>query len=186
MLEDVLSKISLCKKADAVFLVTAEEEAMRIGSGLGIGIIPEEKQKNESSSVDFGMRKCRAMGVESVLVVPGDIPSAQVWEFDAVMEKDDGRERVVIVPSRDGTGTNALMMRPSGVMPTSFGEDSFSRHRDIVSGLGIEFSSVTLGGIGLDIDGPEDLEVFMGGGGNTITHEYLRGIGMDMKTGETD
>jgi len=185
MLEDVLSKISLCKRADTVFLVTSEEDAMQMGNDLGMEIITEKKQQSESSSVDFAMNKCRAMGAELLLVVPGDIPTAQVREFDAVMEKDDGEKRVVIVPSRDGTGTNALMMRPAGVMSPSFGENSFFRHKEIALGLGLGFSSLTLGGIGLDIDGPEDLEIFMSAGAGTKTYEYLRGLGMESKTGKT-
>ncbi len=185
MLEDVLSNISLCKRADAVFLVTAEEEAMQMGSRLGMEIITEEAQQSESSSVDFAMKKCRETGAESLLVVPGDIPGARAREFDAVIEKDDGGKRVVIVPSRDGTGTNALMMRPVGVISPSFGENSFFRHKDMALGLGLGFSSLTLSGIGLDIDGPQDLEIFMSTGAGTKTHEYLGRLGMENKTGKT-
>ncbi len=182
MLEDVLSSVSVCTEADGAVLVTAEEEAMRMGRGFGMEIISEKTQRSESSSVEFAMGKCAEMGAESTLVVPGDIPLAQGREFDAVMKKDDGENRVVIVPSRDGMGTNALMMRPPGVISPSFGENSFSRHKKMVSAAGVEFSSLTFEGIGLDIDGPEDLEIFMEKGGNTRTHEYLRGLAIPAKT----
>lgn len=181
MLGDVLSSISLCGEADAAVMVTAEPEAMRMGRGFGMEIIPEKTQRGESSSVEFAVRKCAEMGAESALVVPGDIPSAQAWEFDAVMKEDDGENRVVIVPSRDGSGTNALMMRPPGAISPSFGEDSFARHKKAALGLGLEFSLLNLEGIGLDIDGPEDLEIFMTKPGATGTGEYLRGLGMGAK-----
>lgn len=186
MLGDVLSSISLCKGADKAVLVTAEEEAMQMGRGFGMEIIPEKTQRSESSSVSFAMKKCSEMGAESVLVVPGDIPLAQGWEFDTVMKKDNGKSRVIIVPSRDGKGTNALMMRPPNLMSPSFGENSFSRHKKIVSEMGIDFVCLTLDGIGLDIDEPEDLEIFMAKGEKTQTHKYLCGLGIRKKTGETD
>ncbi len=185
MLGDVLSNIRLCGKADALFVVTAEPEAMETGRAMGMEIIAEETQEGESSSVYFAMKKCAEMGARSVLVVPGDIPCAPPGEFDAVMEKDDGEKRIVIVPSRDGTGTNALMMNPCGVMKPSFGNNSFPRHKEMARAAGIAFSSLTLSGIGLDIDGPEDLEIFMRAGAGTETHNYLRNLGVETKTGKT-
>ncbi|WP_462137212.1 2-phospho-L-lactate guanylyltransferase [Candidatus Mycalebacterium sp.] len=176
MLEDVLSNVARCECADGVFLVTAEPDAMSMGRGFGMEIITERDQQSESLSVDFAMKKCFAAGVDSVLVVPGDIPAAQAWEFDAVLEKDDGGNRIIIVPSRDGTGTNALFMSPPGVLSPHFGENSFPRHREMALRLGLEFSSLALGGIGLDIDAPEDLEIFMSGNG-TRTHDYLCKLG---------
>lgn len=185
MLGDVLSNLSRTSGADAFFMVTAEPEAAEMGRACGMEIITEKIQTGESSSVDFAMGKCREAGARTVLVVPGDIPAAQSEEFDAVMEKDDGRKRVVIVPSRDGTGTNAIMMSPCGIMNTSFGEGSFFRHKKNALGLGLEFSSIILGGIGLDIDAPEDIETFMSGGGTTATHGYLNSIGICSKTGKS-
>lgn len=176
MLEDVLSNVAQCESADGIFLVTAEPAAMEMGRGFGMEIIAEREQRSESSSVDLAMKKCFEAGVESALVIPGDIPTAQAWEFDAVLKKDDGQKRVVIVPSHDGTGTNALFMRPPGALSPRFGENSFPRHRKMALRLGLEFSSFTLGGIGLDIDAPEDLEIFMSGDG-TGTHDYLRELG---------
>ncbi len=185
MLEDVLSSISLCKHVDKVVIVTAEPEAMEMGRRFGTEAIAEQTQWSESSSVEFAMKKCGQTGAGSVLVVPGDIPLAQPWEFDSVMEKDDGEKRIVAVPSRDGTGTNALMMRPPGAVSPSFGENSFMRHKKIVSDMGIEFSSLILSGIGLDIDAPEDLETFMSSGAETTkTHRYINSLGIKTKTGK--
>lgn len=185
MLGDVLSNVSGARRADAVFLVTAEPEAMSMGRRMGMEIIAEQTQNGESSSVDFAMKKCAKMGARSVLVVPGDIPLASAREFDAVMEKDDGRSRVVIVPSRDGTGTNGLMMSPCGAIRPSFGEGSFSRHKVMAADAGLDFSSLTLPGMGLDIDGPQDIETFMGGGGTSATHAYLSGLGITVRKGKT-
>jgi 2-phospho-L-lactate guanylyltransferase len=34
-----------------------------------------------------------------------------------------------IIPSRDGTGTNALLRTPPALFPSQFGEGSFAKHR---------------------------------------------------------
>jgi 2-phospho-L-lactate guanylyltransferase len=66
---------------------------------------------------------------------------------------------VVIAPDRHNTGTNALLMSPSGLIEYDFGLNSFQRHCQRVEATGARLEIVNLPNLGLDLDIPEDLEL---------------------------
>jgi 2-phospho-L-lactate guanylyltransferase len=66
---------------------------------------------------------------------------------------------VVIAPDRHNTGTNALLMSPSGLIDYDFGPNSFQRHCQQVEASGARLEVVNLPNLGLDLDYPEDLEL---------------------------
>jgi 2-phospho-L-lactate/phosphoenolpyruvate guanylyltransferase len=64
---------------------------------------------------------------------------------------------VTLVPSRDGDGTNAILVSPPDAFMPSFGPGSFVRHLAQAAADGIPCRSLPLTGLGLDIDEPSDL-----------------------------
>jgi len=66
---------------------------------------------------------------------------------------------VVIAPDRHNTGTNALLISPSGLIEYDFGPNSFQRHCQQVEATGARLEIVKLPNLGLDLDIPEDLEL---------------------------
>ena len=66
---------------------------------------------------------------------------------------------VVIAPDRHGTGTNALLMSPPGLIEYDFGPDSFSRHQQRAKQAGAKVVVCELPSLELDLDVPEDLEI---------------------------
>jgi 2-phospho-L-lactate guanylyltransferase len=69
--------------------------------------------------------------------------------------------RITLVPSRDGDGTNGLLLSPPGAFAPSFGPGSFARHLVQAAERGIACRTVRLPGLGLDIDEPHDLYELM-------------------------
>jgi 2-phospho-L-lactate guanylyltransferase len=70
-----------------------------------------------------------------------------------------GRPTVVIAPCRHGTGTNALLILPPGLIPFAFGPDSFAAHCAAARAAGVEPVIYRSATIALDLDTPEDLEI---------------------------
>jgi len=76
----------------------------------------------------------------------------------AVDERGEGDLRhVTLVPSRDGDGTNALLVSPPDAFAPSFGPGSFVRHKALASQRGIACRVICLPGLGMDVDEPHDL-----------------------------
>jgi 2-phospho-L-lactate guanylyltransferase len=63
----------------------------------------------------------------------------------------------VLAPAQDRRGTNAVLRRPAALFPLRFGNDSFVPHLAAAKATGESCVVLSLAGIGLDIDTPEDL-----------------------------
>ncbi len=65
---------------------------------------------------------------------------------------------VVVAPCHHGTGTNALLVCPPGLIPFAFGPDSFAAHVAAARAAGVEPVIYRSATVALDLDTPEDLE----------------------------
>jgi 2-phospho-L-lactate guanylyltransferase len=93
---------------------------------------------------------------EVVAVVAADLPqlsSADVQELVAATP-DQG---IAVARAKDG-GTNAVAMRPPGVLATHFGEPgSANVHEPAARAAGLESVVLDLPGLAFDVDTPDDL-----------------------------
>ena len=67
------------------------------------------------------------------------------------------RPGIVIVPSSDGAGTNALLRTPPDVIESRFGPGSFAAHLEQARTRGVPAEVARPGGLMFDIDTPEDV-----------------------------
>jgi 2-phospho-L-lactate/phosphoenolpyruvate guanylyltransferase len=91
-----------------------------------------------------------------VAVVAADLPLLQAAEVRELVAATPKRG-LAIARAKDG-GTNAVSMRPPGVLATHFGEPSSSRvHEDAALAAGLEAVVLDLDGLAFDVDTEEDL-----------------------------
>ena len=64
---------------------------------------------------------------------------------------------MIVVPSSDGTGTNALVRTPPNCIESRFGPGSFRAHLDQALSKGLSAEVLRLPGLMFDIDTPEDV-----------------------------
>lgn len=128
MCQDFFSVVAATRCADRVFVISKEPRAVLGARELGWETIVEFSQTSESDSVDQGSRYCADRKVDALLRLPIDLPLVEPGDIDAVFQELDAAPSVVIVPSSDGTGTNALLRSPAVLFPSRFGPNSFSRH----------------------------------------------------------
>jgi 2-phospho-L-lactate/phosphoenolpyruvate guanylyltransferase len=87
-----------------------------------------------------------------VAVISADLPLLQPDEVEELLEATPA-QGIAIARALDG-GTNAVSMRPPGLVRTHFGEP---RSATVHAGLGVEHVVVDLPGLAFDVDTPEDL-----------------------------
>src|SRR5579864_2605772 len=155
MLADVLHAIADFD-ADDVALVTSDPFAMKLAAHHGFEIIRDDSNVSETDAIAMATELCASRGVQSTLVVPGDIPLIEAEDIRAIYESAPPNGSV-LVPSIDKRGSNAVLRRPAALFPLRFGSDSFMPH--LVAAIATNTSCVVLSlpRIGLDIDTPEDL-----------------------------
>lgn len=98
-------------------------------------------------------------GIDTVIVLHGDLPNLTAIDIETLVGAlpADGGPGVAIAPDRAGTGTNALALRPPGVIPFRFGVGSFAAHAAEVERAGVPCVAVNRGGLAFDLDTPDDL-----------------------------
>src|SRR5260370_1456619 len=128
MLADTIRAVRGGELAEKIFVVTNYEPAMRVAQESGWEILREERQISESDSVDAASRICEDRGVTALLRVPLDVPLVQSSDIDELLAVQCEEPALVIVPSRDGLGTNAILRMPPALFPSHFGEGSYAKH----------------------------------------------------------
>ena len=87
-------------------------------------------------------------------MLPRLVPSEIDFALDAASEP------VTIIPSRDWTGTNGVVLIPPVRLSMEYGEGSFRRHLSKAAAAGHSADVMSLPGIAFDLDTPEDLRAF--------------------------
>lgn len=173
MLSDVLDALRRTKKVGRVVLVTRDINAARLGTAKGARVLSEGRSHGLNPALRTGIRFAEREGAQRVLIVPADVPLAKPKDLNRMLRA--GRETsVLIVPSYDGGGTNALLLRPPDIMRVSYGRNSFRRHCRLARKKGLRARILKARSLQLDVDTPHDLRRIRLSSGNTRSQKLLR------------
>lgn len=173
MLHDVLAVLGAWSARPEVSLVTNDRFALDLAQHFGFEVIADHDNRGETYAIEMATRHCEGRGIESTLVIPGDIPLIQVSELEEIMDAapDAGS---VLVPAADGRGSNAVFRRPAGLFPLRFGNDSFKPHLAAARATGKSCVVLSLPGIALDVDNSSDLRQLAAAPGETRSQRLAR------------
>jgi 2-phospho-L-lactate guanylyltransferase len=163
MFSDVLGVLRHVRGIESIAVVTADRVAESAAFGERVQVLWDTEEEGQSQATVIGLRYALASGFERALLVPGDTPLLDVGEVDELLARSQEQDlRVVIVPDRHDTGTNALLLSPPDAMDPSFGPDSLQRHRAAAEAAGLRYAVARVPSLGLDVDTPEDLSELAG------------------------
>lgn len=157
MLADTIRAVRRVRQAEKIFVVTNYLPAMETAEANGWELLREEQQISESVSVDAASRRCAECGVTALLRLPLDVPLVQSADIDELLALECTPPAMVIVPSRDGTGTNAILRTPPALFPSHFGSGSFAKHCDEAHRAGAHIFIRRSGRLEMDVDDETDL-----------------------------
>jgi 2-phospho-L-lactate/phosphoenolpyruvate guanylyltransferase len=161
MLADTIRAVRGVRRAEKIFVVTNYIPAMQTAEANGWELLREERQVSESVSVDAASRHCAERGVTSLLRLPLDVPLVQASDIDALLAVECTAPAVVIVPSRDGTGTNAILRAPPALFPSHFGPGSFAKHCGEAEHAGAQIVVRRNACLEMDVDDEADLRALV-------------------------
>lgn len=176
MLEDVLTALGGAG-LDVVLVVTRDAEVIELARRFAVTILEEADNRGHTEAVALAQREAALRRSHAFLTIPGDVPLVTGEEVRAVCRAADPGRSAVFVPSRSGFGTNAALLTPPDLMPLKFGEPSFANHLTAARERGFEPTVLRLPGLGLDIDGPDDLAALVEEGEHTRSGRLLRAWG---------
>ncbi len=161
MLADTVRAVRGVRQAGKIFVVTNYKPAMQAARENGWEILREEQQISESVSVDAASRQCEECGITAVLRLPLDLPLVTSSDIDELLAVECAAPAVVIVPSRDGTGTNAILRSPPTLFPSHFGTGSFAKHCGEAARVGARVLRKRNSRLEMDVDDEADLRALL-------------------------
>lgn len=155
MLEDVLGALNSTAGVYRTVVVSLDQNVLQLAESRGASSI-KETRLGLNSAVQEGVNWCIQREASSTLILPSDIPLVTPRDLRDLLSLRE-KAAMVISSSRDGGGTNALLLTPPNVISTYYGIGSFQRHIEEATKLRLKFLVSGSPRIALDIDTMKDL-----------------------------
>jgi 2-phospho-L-lactate guanylyltransferase len=155
MLERVL-RCCLQAGCSAVYVVGGDRVVEDVALHLGAYWLTE-LGADLNETLARALRHVRQGGRTPCLVLASDLPLLDPDDLEALWEAWDRTGGAVLAPSRDGQGTNAILIPSGSLFRPAFGPASRWRHRALLRAEGIHVEEVHRIGLAHDVDRPEDL-----------------------------
>ena len=175
MLEDVLTAGT--GFSNRVIVVTGDASVAELARRHGARVAPDA---DPPAGINVAVaRGIAATDGQAVLVVMGDLPCATVADLHRVAAARTPGRGITIAVSGDGTGTNAMLLDPAGLISPEFGASSLQRHVAAAEDARIEATLVTAPGLMLDVDTPADLAALATQAPSSHTRRLWVSLGLD-------
>lgn len=165
MLSDTLRAICAVARASELVVITSDPGARELAANHSARVLddPGDGDTVAASGHSIAARHgaiARVGGARAdrVLLVAADCPLVNPAEIDSLLARTHGeRASVHVVPDRNGTGTNALLLAPPDAIEPAFGPGSCRRHLELAAARGHTALIAPLRSLALDIDTADDL-----------------------------
>ena len=156
MLQEVLKTISNCKVVNQIVLVSKDEAALKIGRQFNsIEIFDNESGVN--NAINLADEYLSDKNFDCSIIFPQDIPTMTSSDIDALLSFIKSTNSVIIVPSRQFNGTNALVRCPADLIQTRYDMGSYTHQIDAANTKTKNISIALIRRMMLDIDDESDL-----------------------------
>lgn len=162
LLEHTLTTLAELKDVEQVLVISRDPAALSIAREHGARTVREDGSPKLNTALQRATVVAQVYATRGVLVLPADLPLLTREDIQAMIERAANPPVVVIAPDRHGSGTNALLISPSGLIAYDFGKNSFDRHCTRAKEAGARLEIMQLPSLALDLDLPEDLALLEG------------------------
>ncbi len=141
-------------------VVAGSDEVAQLAARLGAEVLLEPRQEGQNPAAQRGMQHAVAQGASAVLLLSSDLPLVNQDVVREMLEVAAGTSGSIAIaaPAIGRGGTNALYLRPPGVIGLHFGGDSLALFRRDAEAKHIPFLLHQSPALALDLDEPRDLE----------------------------
>ena len=140
-------------------VVAGSEEVAVLARRLGAQVLVEPRQEGQNTAAQRGIQHALAHGADAVLLMSSDLPLIDRAAVRRMLKKaaSTNGPLVIAAPAIGRGGTNALYLRPPGVIGLHFGGDSLALFRHDAESREVPFLIHESAAFALDLDEPMDL-----------------------------
>jgi 2-phospho-L-lactate guanylyltransferase len=176
MLADMLDVLVGLNGIQHVHLTTPTPDLARLAEDRDVAVFAESSSTDLNSGLEKARRTLFQQNPSStLLILPGDLPMIDAQEVQVLCKKVQ-QGSVTLVPATADGGTAAILARAQANFPLAFGSGSFARHVAAARDAGCRVERVELPSLGLDIDGPSEIEHLLAARPDTRTARFLLGL----------
>jgi len=181
MLTDVLRALEKERAISDVTIVSADPKILPIARRYGAKVSWERNRRGLNRALKTGIENVESKAKGAVLIVHADLPLLTPRDIKALIASSEKYE-VTIAPCKEGTGTNALLLKRPNAMPLSFGRGSFRKHVSAARKEKLRYRVVRFEGIEFDVDEPRDLRILMRLPGKGATQCFLEKLSLERQS----
>ena len=155
MLVKVLSALREARTVSSVTVVCADRKIRSITEKCGATFLWEGHRHGLNRALNFALKNLP--NDSAVLIIHADLPFLTAKEVDQIVN-GAADHPIALVPSKDKTGTNAILMQVPGLIKLAFGKDSFRKHLNLTKKKRVSCSVLRIEGVAFDVDEEDDLD----------------------------
>ena len=152
MLHHVIQILLESELFESISVVSPDTRVLELVQAWGARPLLEE-QFGHNPSLHAAALKEKA---SALLTISADLPSLCTCDVRRLIEQSR-QHHVVLAPSHEGTGTNAILVRPPLAVPYLFGPNSLQSYQQAARQRQLSSALVHSPGLASDIDTIEDL-----------------------------
>jgi 2-phospho-L-lactate guanylyltransferase len=160
LLRHTIATVQQVPEVTGVLVVSRDNKALAVAREAGAHTVQEAGMPELNHALMRATQVVVAWRGGAVLILPADLPLVVPEDLRALVRMGDEDNSVVIAPDRAEDGTNALLVRPAGLIPYAYGPGSFHRHYDLAKDARAIVRVYRSERLMLDIDVPADLELY--------------------------
>ncbi len=160
MLGNTLKALKATPEVDHVLVVSRDPSALALARDFNAKTLQEDSSSNNlNTALKRAAVVAQLYAAQAVLVLPADLPLITSESIRALIRLADRPPVVVIAPDRRHDGTNALLIKPAGLIDFQYGPGSSILHMEQARKYNVRVEICELPELALDLDIPEDLNL---------------------------
>lgn len=173
MFRNVLLALRSARKISGVTVVGHDSSASRLAHRYGAKFLWEGRGHGLNRAVRLGIKRLDHQADGAVMIIHADLPLLKSRDIDRFLTQSKGAQ-IAMVPCKNGTGTNALLLAPPDAIRPVFGEGSYRRHLSLAKQTGLPCKVVRIPGIEFDVDELRDLRRLVQSDGLNGSFSFLK------------
>lgn len=173
MLRHVLETVRAVPQVMGTLVISRDTKVLSIAREYDARTVQESGAPELNTALLRATKVVASWGCNATLVLPADLPLIAPEDVTSIVNLGRSVMTVVISTDQSEDGTNALFMRPPGLIPYAFGPGSYARHVQLAREAGAEVIVYRSDRLSLDIDLPADL--------NSYNH-LVRGLDYEVRS----
>jgi 2-phospho-L-lactate/phosphoenolpyruvate guanylyltransferase len=171
MLRDVFGACAGASGLAGLLVVTSDPDVAALARAVADAEVigDHDPPRGMNGAVARGLEAVDGRGAEAALVMTADLPLARPEDVTAILAAALPAPSALLVPSHEGTGTNAMLLRPPAAIAPRLGPGSLARHLALARRRGVTARQLPRPRLALDIDTPRDLAALIARGGDCAT-----------------